>query len=494
MRPEYSGSPKKLVREELFVLGAAAIFSAAIYLFASAVAYRPGFPLDDSWIHQTYARNLALHGQWAFRLGFPSAGSTAPLWSGLLAIGYWLGLGPYAWTYALGVACLFGLSVVSEAAARQLLKAYCPRLPWVGLLMAAEWHLVWAAMSGMETLLHALLITSVLIGAMTGSRRFLTMGVLTGLSVWVRPDGLTLLGPAVLSILVINKDQRSRLRGLEYYLLGFGALFFAYLLFNLWIGGKPMPNTFYAKQAEYAAWQASPLLSKLAQLALQMLAGPVIILLPGAVGWLALRAREGDWRTLGTAAWFAGYTGLYVARLPLYQHGRYIMPAMPIFLLWGMLGLLYFLSSERLKRYQWFVSTLWRTSLVMVLLLFVVLGARSYGDDVGLIETEMVNTAQWVHSHLPPDTIIAAHDIGALGFFDDHPLLDLAGLISPEAVPFMRDEGQLEIYLNQRKAEYLIAFPEFYPELVEGKKQMFNTKAEFSPRFGHDNMVVYRWK
>jgi len=35
-----------------------------------------GFPLDDAWIHQTYARNLGLSGMMAFTPGEPSAGST----------------------------------------------------------------------------------------------------------------------------------------------------------------------------------------------------------------------------------------------------------------------------------------------------------------------------------------------------------------------------------------------------------------------------------
>ncbi len=57
----------------LFALAAASV---AAYARAAGGA---GFPLDDAWIHQVYARNLALHGQWAFVLGQPSAGSTSPL-------------------------------------------------------------------------------------------------------------------------------------------------------------------------------------------------------------------------------------------------------------------------------------------------------------------------------------------------------------------------------------------------------------------------------
>ena len=35
-----------------------------------------GFPLDDAWIHQTYARNLGLRGMMAFSPDELSTGST----------------------------------------------------------------------------------------------------------------------------------------------------------------------------------------------------------------------------------------------------------------------------------------------------------------------------------------------------------------------------------------------------------------------------------
>ena len=493
MRQESSASREVLSRDEYVVLGTAALFGAAIYLFASAAIFRVGFPLDDSWIHQTYARNLALHGEWAFRLGAPSAGSTAPLWSGLLALGFWLRLAPYLWAYLLGTAALFALAAGCEAGVRWILESYRPRLPWVGLFIVFEWHLLWAAMSGMETILHALLVTAVLVALMTRSRRYLILGILTGLSVWVRPDGLTLTAPVIGAILLGEPDARSRLRALEQYLIGFGALFFAYLLFNLAIGGRPMPNTFYAKQMEYAAWQARPVLEKLGTLWLQLLAGPALILLPGAIGWAALSVRRRDWGTLLGMAWFAGYTWLYVSRLPMYQHGRYVMPAMPIFFVWGLLGLLEFLRTTGVGRYQWFAQTLWRTSLVMVSLLFVVLGARSYGEDVAVIESEMVAAAKWAKREVPTGAIIAAHDIGALGYFDDHALIDLAGLVSPEAIPFMRDEARIAAFLDEKHADYLIAFPAFYPELSRHAKIVYTTMGAFAPRSGYENMAAYRW-
>src|SRR5690606_36632405 len=81
----------------VFALLAALVVAA--YLAASAAGGYVGFPLDDAWIHQTYARNLGQHGEFAFVLGQPSAGSTAPLWTALLAVGYAARLDYCAWAY-----------------------------------------------------------------------------------------------------------------------------------------------------------------------------------------------------------------------------------------------------------------------------------------------------------------------------------------------------------------------------------------------------------
>jgi len=494
-------SSNSLSRRDLQILAGAILLGAAIYLLASQFTYAIGFPLDDSWIHQTYARNLALRGEWAFRPGIPSAGSTSPLWSALLAVGFLIRLSPYLWTYFLGALALFALAVLCEWAVREIMTTYRPRLPYIGLFFAFEWHLSWAAMSGMETLLHSLLMTAGLILLMTKSRRYLALGLLTGLSVWVRPDGSTLLGPVALTILLAEKDNPSRLRGFVRYLIGLGALFVPYLLFNLAIGGTPMPNTFYAKQAEYAAWQTIPILERAGQMLLQLLVGPSLVLLPGAIGWLVTSVRKRDFGSLAAMIWFAGYVGLYLSRLPVYQHGRYIMPAMPIFFLFGLLGFQQFLSVAPLpaekgksagpRLYRWLVQTTWQAGLAMLVVGFVFLGAYSYAQDVAVIENEMVATAGWVSKNLPSNALIAAHDIGALGFFDYHELIDLAGLISPEVIPFIRDEPRLAAFLDERGADYLIAFPDFYPELSKKGQIVFVTNGSIAP---DDNMTIFRWE
>src|SRR5919109_256849 len=84
------------------VIATTALVAVLFYLIVSARIYRLGFPLDDAWIHLTYARNIAERGEWSFRLGERSAGSTSPLWTALLSLGFLLNLAPYVWTYLVG--------------------------------------------------------------------------------------------------------------------------------------------------------------------------------------------------------------------------------------------------------------------------------------------------------------------------------------------------------------------------------------------------------
>ncbi len=485
---------RELSRRDLAILGAVVAFGIGAYLLAAALTYRFGFPLDDSWIHVTYARNLALSGQWAFRLGHPSAGSTSPLWTLLLVPGFWLQLGPLWWSYILGAFELLGLSVLAEKTVRRLMPSYRPALPWVGIFMAAEWHMLWAAVSGMETLLQAVLATAALAMLITGSRRYLALGLLTGLSAWVRPDGLTLAAPALLVVLCQETSTCAKGRALLKYLIGAGALVLPYLVLNLSLSGTPLPNTFYAKQAEYAAWQAKPLSYQLGVLILQLLTGPSLLLLPGVAAWMLRTVRLRDIRTAAAALWCAGYLLLYILRLPPYQHGRYLMPAMPVFMLFGLLGFLQLQGAPLAGRFAKPARSAWQMGLALLLVGFVILGARAYGQDVGLIETEMVNTAKWVSVSLPPDAVIAAHDIGALGYFDHHRLIDMAGLVSPEVIPFLRDQPRLAAFLDSQGANYLIAFPSFYPVLTQGLVPVYVSGGRFAPEMGQQNMAVYCWR
>jgi len=470
--------------------------STGIYLGASSSLHGFGFPLDDAWIHQTYARNLNEYGQWAFLPGTPSAGSTSPLWTVLLASGYGLRLPPAAWTFLLGSLCLFGLALTGEG----LLRLYRPNrashLPWAGLFLAGEWRLVWAAVSGMETLLMGVIVLLVLwaSGQVRGPR-WKWVGLLIGVGVWVRPDGITLLGPAAFVLLLGEQSWRSRFSSAWWLVVGLLTALIPYLVFNYVVQGSLLPNTFYAKQAEYALERQVSLLVRLFnELKLPLLGGS-LFLVPGAVWmvWQSLRAKR--WVVLAGFLWFLGYALLYAVRLPVtYQYGRYFMPAMPVYFVIGLAGTIELANYFRGGRAAWLLTRVWLLSAAGVWLGFFVIGAGRYAQDVAIIDTEMVAAARWVSENTAPDALIAAHDIGALGYFANRPLVDLAGLISPEVIPFIRDEERLTGWLDERGVDYLVVFEDWYQVLPEGKELAFTTDGAFSRLSGGSRMQVYRWQ
>ena len=474
------------------VIAFAALSAVALYLLFSAVVYRVGFPLDDSWIHLTYARNFAQHGEWAFRLGERSAGSTSPLWTALLSPGFLLDLAPYLWTFFLGWLTLTLLGITAETAARKTVASYRPVFPWVGIFFALEWHFTWSAVSGMETLLHGIVLLFVLTQLMNGSRRYLSLGLLAGISVWIRPDGLTLLGPILFTAFFTEMTWSARGQALLKTLMGFGIFFFFYLLFNLALSGNPLPNTFYAKRAEYESfWLSKTLAERLWNYLGVIIASPFLALLPGFFYWLKKVVERRNWGAIAGVIWFVGYVGIYFMSLPAYQHGRYIIPALTLLYFDGMTGTLELLARFRSNKRLVF---LWQSAIVALTLSFTVFGARQNALDVYWVESEMVATAQWVGQNLPPDALLAVHDIGALGYFAPNPLVDMAGLIEPQVVPFIRDEARLAEYLTVRSADYLIVLPGFYPQLTSTLQPVFTAGSISSVLPPGENMMVYPWQ
>jgi hypothetical protein len=478
---------------EVWGLAAVAV-AVAVYLFSSLRLQGLGFPLDDAWIHQTYARNLAEVGQWAFVPGQPSAGSTSPLWAVLEAPAALLRLSPVIWSAVLG---LISLALTCRMAAVWLTQGAGRPRWWFWLAVAGlgfEWHLIWAALSGMETLVLGGSALALLWGMQHRPERAFLWGALVGLMVWVRPDGLSLC-LAFGWILLFGEVAVSQIvRRLGLFSLGLAVVVGPYLAFNYSLSGQIWPNTFYAKQAEYAVLIQAPLLSRLGAEFMQPLIGPGAILLPGLGLWLVSTIRSRQWVSLAPLVWASAYLATFALRLPVtYQHGRYALPTVPIWLVLGMLGMLAWIDLSSQQVWRRILSRAWLGAWLTVLAAFWLIGSQAYARDVAVINTEMVATSQWVRDNTPPKALIAAHDIGALGYFGGRPILDLAGLVNPEVIPFIRDESRLARYMDVRHADYLMTFPGWYPDLTRGRTPVYQSQAPFSPASGGENMAVFTW-
>lgn len=485
----------------------ATLATATVYLAISGGITAVGYPLDDAWIHQTYARNFAEFGEWSFIPGLASAGSTAPLWSAWISLGYFARLDPLMWTHLTGLVLLASSAWL---AARWYAIRHPERaeLAWaMAILIPLEWHLAWASLSGMETIALAalsLLCFFWLEGRRTG---MFVVGLLIGAGAWIRPDALTLaVAPA--AYLVLRDRERKFNRWLS---LGAGLVLpsLPYLAFQRWLSGDLWPNTFYAKQAEYAALRELPLLVRLltqigipgewlGQSSLQEggpLIGVLLVLLPGLFIsiWHYLGARQ--WAKLIPIIWAVLYLAIYAIRLPVtYQHGRYAIPVIPVLLVLSFEGMTRWIQPRSQIARIRVLSRAWVLVVALATFAFWLIGETAYGRDVAIIESEMVATARWIEENTPSDAVIAAHDIGAIGYFASRELIDLAGLVSPEVIPFIRDESALAMHLDRLGAEYLVTFPGWYPELTAGRgAPLFVTRASHSPAAGGENMAVYSW-
>lgn len=464
---------------DTILIAVSAMACALFILYSWGVGGVRGFPLDDAWIYQTYARNLAQSGQWAFIPGLPSTGSTSLLYVPLLAPGFLVAGFSFWWTHVIGWLSLSSLALVG---ARLFPRLSVRQSLFVGLALALSWHAVWAAVSGMETALFSALILAFWLyffrslegEASYSPKRGLLLGLWAGVLLLGRPEGVLAVAVAGLyQLLLRGPSIRVRLRWAFFTALGFALVLLPFFWFNWHVSGAIFPNTFYAKQAEYAPLWEQPYLLRFWQQAQVAFSGAQILVLPGIILLIArvFHKKEPAFLLL-PLAWVALHWALYAARLPVtYQHGRYAIPTMAPLVALGVYGLL---ASVRFDAPSFLSRVLGRawalTAVVAYPLVLVVLGAPAYARDVAFIEHEMVPAARYLADNTSPDAVIAAHDIGALGFFAPRPLRDMAGLISPEVIPVIDDpEGLLE-FITSGGADYLVIFPGWSPayrDLVE---------------------------
>jgi len=250
--------------------------------------------------------------------------------------------------------------------------------------------------------------------------------------------------------------------------------------------------------------------------------GAQLLLLPGflieALAALRRLRDRATWAYVLPIAWMAAHLGVYLLRLPVvYQHGRYLIPIIPVVILFGVHGTARVLERLRSRfRSDDFsrpnkpatkaattnpfrdllilARPVWVGSAIAATAAFWLVGAGAYRVDVNVIENELVASARWIESNTPPGALVAAHDIGAIGYFSRRPLLDLAGLVSPEVIPIIRNEAALLALLRSRAADFVAAPPNFYSAALLDAPELepaFEGDSPFAPK--HWLIFRARW-
>lgn len=421
-------------------------FPVALVLRARAANRVDGFPLDDPWIHLTYARTLHDHHAFAYFPGRPaSAGSTAPLYTLLLAAGFRVTHDEKVLSYALGLVFHAAFLGVAALWARRQLGGTA----WAGAfvaLLALDPRIAILAVSGMETSLFLFLVALAFWARAAG--RPVLPGVAVGLAVWVRPDALILAAVFAIAGLVEGVTHPGRPRR-QAWLVPFGLLVAAYLAFNLATGGVLLPNTFGAKRAYYNNHYVDPwatFVHRDLPAAFLVLGWRVVT--PLACLGLLLEAgrllRRRSSALVAEAGWAVALPLAYLVLLPFaHRFSRYLVPALPAvaLLALGVLKAGWARPAEPAPR--------WRSwgRLAAPLLLAWAVAWQAFG--IPIADTNYTTlcryhyqrherTGRWLREHTQPDAVVAAHDVGAIAYYSERRIVDVAGLIQPDAIPHLR--------------------------------------------------------
>lgn len=503
----------------------AAAAACLVYLAAELfLVGRLGFPLDDSWIHLQFARNLAAGHGLSYNPGELVTGSTAPLWTALLAPLFLLPGNVVAWTKLLGIAFHLAGVAVAWRLGRELGLGRGLAGLAAALILTTSW-LVWSALSGMEIPLFIFLsLSGILLHVRERERPErppLAVPVLA-VAALARPEGLLLVVLALFDrLLVFEREEEDgpllwRRPSLRPVILGalLAVLTLAGpVLFYRWAGGSFLPTTFGAKGGDLR--RLVPNLSYVhTVLGVWFRSQPFLSLLAGA-GVVTLLARLGTRRDRGLllALWLIGLPLAYSMMAPsptklMGNFGRYYFPHLPVVILLGALGLEPAARALGPRpRGQGRGARVPLGALLAAVILATALwgfaqGAVRYARNVANVEDSDVKIALWLRDRVPPHALLAVNDIGAIKFLLPNPVLDLAGIANPEirgevsqimAATGLPWQNAMAEAIARRRPDYVVVFPKWLSGL-EGDPRfqpVVRLKVPDNITMGGDEIVVY---
>jgi len=412
------------------------------YLSTMLSLTQPGFTLDDSWIHLQYARTIYEGTPWEYSPGYPSTGSTSPLWSVILSILFFISSEPVglAWGIYIISMCFY---VASSFAVGKIVTDYTENVSW-GVVAIIGFVIIprntWLMLSGMETpLFMTVLLLSIIILDKTEIKYDLFLGVLVGIAYLSRPEGIIVAFCVLIRFLILSFKRKITIkRVLTLFVSACIAVLIAlpWILHCLSVTGLPLPDTFYAKvhsptDFEIEAWNFwwTLFVGQMPFLIVGVFLGVILIVKGKPFPWL----------------FPVILTVLYRLTAPyasLINNNRYLLPIFDLFFVAAIIATAFVLETILIGivRFKDANETkIIAFSLAFVLLLMPLIPhyigqATYYGKAVKTVNDLHVNIGTWMAENIPEDAIFATHDAGALRFISNRSMIDLAGLVSPEII------------------------------------------------------------
>lgn len=488
------------------------VFLSVYYLYnANAQNHGNGFPLDDPWIHLTFAKNLVEYHSFSyFKNEMATSGSTSPVYTFLLSLFFIVSKNEMFISYILGIiflvlSALFFYKINSFEFPRENIYA----LGLTAVFLADKW-MNFISGSGMETTMFIFILISCTYFYKT--HKVIPFSVFLGLIMWSRPDGIAFIGALILDYLWRNyvqikttKDKFPQTffvfskKELIKIVVIAGIIVIPYFILNLYLSGSLLPNTYTAKLAYYSPEFRSRADFFKLEVWGYFTSGAYAIVMVGfliSVMFLVYDIFRKKYNpNLIYILFIFALVFIYWLKLP-YAHrfGRYLMPVIPFFLLSSASGLknVFILFGTYFKERTVAVS-----GFLIILAIMLVMSVmnyidnkKNYADECKYISDRQIAAALWLKENTQESDIVATHDVGAIGYYCNRKIVDVAGLVTPELIDKINDREYVNImtdYMNKNNVSYLAFLRQWYR--VSGQNPLWTTADSLPP----EEMDIYKY-
>jgi len=508
--------PSKVVKTIFYVLLILLpVFLAYLYLRSSLkINHVFSFPLDDPWIHLTFAKNLSEYFSFSyFKNEMVTAGSTSPLYTILLAIGFFVTGNEMILSYVIGI-LFFVLAAIAFywLASVECIKENAFAMLCTGIFVIDKW-MNFISVSGMETTMFIFIL--ILCAYFYRERKAVPFAVMLGLIMWTRPDGVVFIIAVIIDYMLVRIYSKEEIylrlfsdTELKKIAIIFTGILGLYFVMNLLLSGSVLPNTYNAKLTYYSpefrsryeflrdeVWKYFTRDSKFSFEYFLINLMMVGFLFSIAKLIYDLYKKTYNQNTI-YILFILGLVFVYFLKLP-YAHrfGRYMMPLIPFYILVATIG---FRDIARLLN-RFTDNALFAKSVFYIFIgITFFQGIKDYDDTRELyvvqskyIYDRQVKAANWIKDNTNENDVIATHDVGAIGYYSNRKIVDVAGLVTPELIKKINDidyVNYMSDYMSKNGVTYLAFLREWYR--VANQEALFTTAGLLPPEI----MEVYKFE